>query len=189
MKEVQFDPGFIRHMSAFIPNVEYVYNTLGQFRNFNQKKQYFKMFYPKIQSLLKNYIGFYLGCMLWAIYIKQFDNAPILNNLCCGGEYDENETLSEVDFIKEYTEQLKKDAKYYAGQDFSLDETSAKIIDTYREFLKANEGFIKTQTTNDIKLTPSLKIPTDLEEINKEIERVCENGKLNELLALAERIL
>ena len=187
--EVKFDPGFIQHMSAFVPNIEYVYNTLAQFRNFNQKKQHFKMFYPKIQSLLKTYIGFYLGCMLWAIYIKQFDDAKILNNLCFGGEYDEKESLSEVDFIIEYIEQLKKDAKYYAGQEFVLDETSSKILENYREFLKVNEGFVKTQTTNDIKIPQSLKIPADLEAINKEIEKVCENGKLSELLPLAGQIL
>ena len=53
MQEVQFDPGFVRHMSAFVPNIEYVYSSLAQFRNFSQKKQQFKMYYPKIQSLLK----------------------------------------------------------------------------------------------------------------------------------------
>ena len=33
---VQFDPGFIQHMSAFIPNIEYVYNTLAAYRDFNR---------------------------------------------------------------------------------------------------------------------------------------------------------
>lgn len=189
MKEVKFDPGFVQHMSAFVPNIQYVYNSLEQFRNFNQKKQQFKMYYPKIQSLLKNYIGFYLGCMLWAIYIKQFDNAKIMNNLCFGGEYDETETLSEVDFIKDYIEQLKKDIKYYTGQNFSIDTTSLSILDTYKTFLKDNEGFVKTQTTNDIKIPSDLKTPTDLEEIKTAIEKVCENGKLYELFVLAEKIL
>jgi len=189
MTEVQFDPGFVQHMSAFVPNIEYVYNTLGTCRDFNRKKQQFRMFYPKIQFLLKNYIGFYLGCMLWAVYIKQFDGAKIMNNLCFGGEYNETETLAEVDFIKKYIEQLKKDVKYYTGQNFSIDTNSLNIIDAYREFLKANEGFVKTQTTNDIKIPTSFKTPTDLEEINKEIEKVCKNGKLYELLPLTGKIL
>ena len=30
---VQFDPGFIQHMSAFEPNIEYVYNNLNSFKN------------------------------------------------------------------------------------------------------------------------------------------------------------
>ena len=76
---VQFDPGFIQHMSAFEPNIEYVYNNLNSFKNFNQKKLQFKMFYPKIQSLLKNYIGFYLGCILWARKINAFrEVSPIM---------------------------------------------------------------------------------------------------------------
>lgn len=186
---VQFDPGFIQHMSAFIPNIEYVYNTLAAYRDFNRKKQQFRMYYPKIQSLLKNYIGFYLGCILWAVYIKQFDNKPIINNLCYGGEYDEKESLGEVDFIINYLEQLKKDVKYYTGQNFSIDSTSMNILEAYRAFLKANEGFVKTQTTNDIKILDSFKTPDDMEEIHKEIEKVVENGKLYELFPLAEKVL
>ena len=147
------------------------------------------MYYPKIQSLLKNYLGFYLGCILWAVYIKQFDNATILNNLCYGGEYDEKESLAEVDFIIDYVEQLKKDVKYYTGQNFSIVSTSMSILEAYRAFLKANEGFVKTQTTNDIKIPDSFKTPSDLEEIHKEIEKVVENGKLYELFPLAEKVL
>lgn len=188
---VQFDPGFIQHMSAFEPNIEYVYSSLNSCRNFNQKKMQFKMFYPKIQSLLKNYLGFYLGCILWAVYIKSLGEKPITGNLCYGGEFSENETLEEVDFIKAYIEQLKKDAKYYLNQDFSIDEESLKVLDVYREFLKVNEGFVKVQTTTDVKLPECLKKPSaeDLQEILEEIEKVIENGKLHELFTLAEKVL
>lgn len=44
---VQFDPGFIQHMSAFEPNIEYVYNNLNSFKNFNQKNYSSKCFIPK----------------------------------------------------------------------------------------------------------------------------------------------
>ena len=188
---VQFDPGFIQHISAFEPNIEYVYNTLGSCRNFNQKKMQFKMFYPKIQSLLKNYLGFYLGCILWAVYIKNLDEKPVLNNLCFGGEYSENDTLEEVDFIEKYIEQLKKDVKYYTGQNFSIDAESLNILDAYREFLKGNKGFVETKTTTDIKLPKGFKTPSekDLQEILDGIERVIENGKLHELFPLAQKVL
>ena len=189
---VQFDPGFIQHISAFEPNIEYVYNTLSTCRNFNQKKMQFKMFYPKIQSLLKNYLGFYLGCILWAVYIKNLDDEkPILNNLCFGGEYSENDTLEEVDFIKKYIEQLKKDVKYYTGQNFSIDSQSLNILDAYRNFLKENKGFVETKTTKDIKLPEGFKTPSDkdLKEILEGIEKVIENGKLYELFPLAEKVL
>lgn len=188
---VQFDPGFIQHMSAFEPNIQYVYNSLNSCRNFNQKKMQFKMFYPKIQSLLKNYLGFYLGCILWAVYIKNLGEKPIAGNLCYGGDFSETETLEEVDFIKSYIEQLKKDAKYYLGQNFSIDEESIKVLDAYREFLKLNEGFVKVQTTADVKLPASLKSVDEagLKEILVGIEQVIENGKLHELFALSEKVL
>ena len=188
---VQFDPGSIQHISAFEPNIEYVYNTLSTCRNFNQKKMQFKMFYPKIQSLLKNYLGFYLGCILWAVYIKNLDEKPILNNLCFGGEYSENDTLEEIDFIKKYIEQLKKDVKYYTGQNFSIDSQSLNILDAYRNFLKENKGFVETKTTKDIKLPEGFKTPSDkdLKEILEGIEKVIENGKLYELFPLAEKVL
>ena len=189
---IQFDPGFIQHISAFEPNIEYVYNTLSTCRNFNQKKMQFKMFYPKIQSLLKNYLGFYLGCILWAVYIKNLDDEkPILNNLCFGGEYSENDTLEEIDFIKKYIEQLKKDVRYYTGQNFSIDSQSLNILDAYRNFLKENKGFVETKTTKDIKLPEGFKTPSDkdLKEILEGIEKVIENGKLYELFPLAEKVL
>lgn len=188
---VQFDPGFIQHISAFEPNIEYVYNTLNTCRNFNQKKMQFKMFYPKIQSLLKNYLGFYLGCILWAVYISNLDEKPILNNLCFGGEYSENDTIEEVDFIEKYIEQLKKDVKYYTGQNFSFDEKNLEILTAYREFLKANKGFVEAKTTKDIKLPTNLKTPSekDLGEILLGIEKVIDNGKLYELFPLVEKVL
>lgn len=187
----QFDPGFVQHMSAFVPNIEYVYAGLNRLKNFTQKKNQFKMYYPNIQSLLKNYLGFYLGCILWAVYINQLDEKPILNNLCFGGEYSEKETLSEVDFIMDYIEQLKKDVKYYTGQDFTIDGNSINILKAYREFLIANKGFVETKTTKDIKLPANLKTPSekDLEEILSGIEKVIDNGKLYELFPLAQKVL
>jgi len=189
--EVQFDPGFVKYMSAFVPNINYVYETLGQFKNFNQRKLQFKMYLPKIQGLIKNYIGFYLGCILWALCIKQYDNADILNNLCFGGEYHEEETLSEIDFFKQYLEQLKKDVKYYTGQNYTFDETFIRIIDAYREFLKENQGFVNTQKTNDIKIPSIIKTPSneDLEIISKEIDKVVENGNLYSLTIFVEKVL
>lgn len=189
--EIQFDPGFVKHMSVFVPNIQYVYNSLAQFKNFNQRKLQFKMYYPKILSLIKNYIGFYLGCMLWAVYIKQFDNEDILNNLCYGGEYSDNETLAEVEFVKTYLEQLKKDAKYYIGQNYLYDEIYIKIVNAYREFLKVNEGFVKTQKTNDLKIPDILKTPSkeDMEIISQEINKVVDDGNLYNLLKIADKVL
>ena len=184
-----FDPGFVVHLSAFVPNIESVYELLNSYRNFNQKKLQFRMYYPKIQSLLKNYVSFYLGCILWAVYLKQFKNSDILNNLCFGGEYSDDETLQEVDFVKNYIEQLKKDAKYYVGQNFIPDERYSRIIDTYREFLKLNEGFVKLQKTDDIKLPENIKPIENLEFVREKIDSVVSSGNLYELLELTDKVL
>ncbi len=187
----QFDPGFIPHIQAFIPSIENIYRNLHNFKNFSQKKAHFKMFYGKIQTLLKNYIGFYLGCMLWAVYIKNLSGKPILNNLCIGGEYNEEDTLAEVDFIEKYIEQLKKDVKYYMNQTFEIDNESMNIIAAYRSFLKANKGFINAKTTDDIIIPDSFKKPSsgELDTIIKKIEEVIETGKLSDLYPLAPTIL
>ncbi len=189
--EIQFDPGFVKHMSAFVPNIQYVYNSLLQFKNFNQKKMQFKMYFPKIQKLIQNYMGFYVGCILWAIYIKQFENEEILNNLCFGGEYSDEETLAEVDFIREYLDQLKKDVKYYIGQDYSYDENYLKILEIYREFLKINKGFVKTQKTNDLIIPSNIKSISkdDLDLVSKKIDKVVEDGSLYSLLELTDKVL
>lgn len=188
VKSFPFDPGFIGHLSAFVPNVRLMYDTLAQYRNFNQKKLQFRMYYPKIQALIKNYVSFYLGCMLWASYIKNFNGANITNNLCFGGEYNETETLEEVNFIKEYIEQLKKDTKYYIGQEFKPDERYVKILEVYGEFLKLNEGFVKTQKTDDIKLPDSLKPLENIDKIKAKIDESIETD-LSVLLELFDKVL
>ena len=90
-----------------------------------------------------------------------------------------------------YIEQLKKDVKYYTGQDFTIDENSINILKAYKEFLITNKGFVETKTTKDIKLPANLKTPSDkdLEEILSWIEKVIDNGKLYELFPLAQKVL
>jgi len=187
---VEFDPGFIKHITAFVPNIEYTYGNLNKFKNFGQRKMQFKISYPKIQNLLADYIAFYLGCMLWAAYIKTLGGAPVLNNICYGGEYSEKESLCEVDFVIAYVEQLEKDVKYYLGQNFSLESASQNILEAYREFLKLNKGFTELQNTSDIKLPNTLHSPkpADCKIISEKIAEVTESGKLTELYSLYEKL-
>ena len=188
---VQFDPGFVAHISAIIPNIEYVYGTLSRFRNFGQKKNQFKMFYPKIKALVDDYIAFYLGCILWADAIKTLDNKPVLGNFCCGGDYNEAEIVSEVDFVYSYLAQFKKDVKYYLGKDYEIDEKYLKILEAYKEFLTENKGFTELKTTDDIKLPVSVKLLTaeSAKPVFEKIEEVVESGKLTELYGLFGDIL
>lgn len=188
---VQFDPGYVAHISAIIPNIEYVYGTLNKFKNFGQKKNQFKMFFPKVKSLIDDYIAFYLGCILWADAIKTIDNKPVLNNFCCGGEYNEEETIAEVSFVIDYLEQFKKDVKYYLGQDYEIDEKYKNILAAYKEFLIENKGFIELRTTSDVKLPKNVKVLSgkDAEPVFDKIEQVVESGKLTELYNLYETVL
>ncbi len=186
---VQFDPGFTAHISAFMPNVEYVYGSLARYKNFGQKKSQFKMFLPKLSSLIDNYVAFYLGCMLWASAIKTLKGKPILNNFCCGAEYDEAETVSEVDFTKAFYQHFPNDVKYYTGKDFVLDEKKLDILKNYREFLIENKGFTEMKTTDDIKLPANFKEIKDADAVFNKIESVLESGNLTELYDLYEEIL
>lgn len=186
---VQFDPGFVAHISAFIPNVEYLYTTIDRFKNFSQKKSQFKMFYPKLMKLIDDYIAFYLGCMLWASAIKSLKNKPILNNFCAGSEYNEQETVSEVNFVSMFYEHLPKDVKYYLGKDFTIDEKKLEILNNYKAFLIENKGFTELKTTDDIKLPANFKELKDPNSVIDKIENVIESGKLSELYELYSEIL
>ncbi len=186
---VQFDPGFVQHISAIMPNIEYAYGNLNRYKNFGQKKAQFKMLYPKLIGLLNNYIGFYSGCILWADAIKTLKDKPILNNFCCGGEYNEEETLQEVNFLIEYLNYLPKDVKYYLGQNYTPDESDLKILEAYKEFLKANKGFCGVKKTDDLTIPDCISTDIDTEKIFKKIEEVVENGKLYELKELVLPII
>ncbi len=181
---VPFDPGFVQHISAIIPNIEYAYGNLNRYKNFGQKKAQFKMLYPKLIGLIDNYIGFYTGCILWAEAIKTLNNKPITGNFCCGGEYNEDETLQEVNFLIEYLNYLPKDVKYYLGQNYTLDSTDLKILEAYKEFLKVNKGFTKVEKTDDIVIPECIKSSDDVKKIFDKVEEVIESGKLSELKEL-----
>jgi len=178
---VQFDPGFVQYISAFIPNIEYAYANLNSYKNFGQKKAQFRMVYPKIIRLLNNYIGFYAGCILWAVGLSTLENKPILGNYSCGAEYNEEETLQEVNFIIEYLDCLVKDVKYYLGQTYTPDADNFKILEAYREFLKVNKGFTELKTTDDIVLPECVNRSADAKQIFDKIEAVIDSGNLSEM--------
>lgn len=179
-----FDPGFAQHTTILSMNTEYIYAGINQFKNFGQKKMKFKMLYPQIIKMVDNNIGFCLGCLLWAVYIKPHDNAEIEGNPCLGDTYNEEESVAEVDFSIEYLTQLKKDAKYYLGITYEINPVYIEILELYKKFLVLNKNFINTKTTNDLKLPEEIKIPSDenLEKIYNKIHEVIISGNLIDLL-------
>lgn len=181
-----FDPGFAQHTTILSMNIEYIYAGINQFKNFGQRKMKFKMLYPQILKIVDNNVGFWLGCLLWAVYIKPNASAIIEGNPCLGGDYNEAESVEEADYSINYFTQLKKDAKYYLGIDYEINPAYIKILELYKEFIKINRGFIDTKITDDIKLPETLKIPSEqeLEEIYNAIQDAVKSGNLLGMLSV-----
>lgn len=186
---IKFDPGYAQYTTILSISIESIYGMISRFKNHGQRKMQFKMYYPKIKKIVDNNVAFCLGCLLWAVYIKGLGNEEILNNPCLGDTYNEAEAIEEIDFSEKYFEQLKKDVKYYLGEDYSFDERYLTILKVYREFLTINEGFVNTKTTEDLKLPTSLKQPQDMNAVKNKIDEVVKTGNLTDLFEVYETIL
>ena len=182
-RTVKFDPGYAQHTTILSISLEYLYSSINSFKNFGQKKMKFKMSYPQILRMVDNNVGFCLGSLLWAVYIKSLGDVKIEGNPCLGDTYDKDEAGAEVDFSVEYYSQLKKDAKYYLGQDYVINPLLIKILNIYKEFLIENMNFVNTKTTNDIKLPQGFKTPSqdEISKIYSKIQEVIKSGNLLDL--------
>lgn len=191
VNSVLFDPGYAQHTTILSIGSEYLYAQINQFKNLGQRKMKFKMLYPQILKMADNNVGFCLGSLLWAVYIKSLgDNIEIEGNPCLGGTYDEAETVEEADFSIEFFTQIKKDTKYYLGKDYQINPTYIKILELYKEFLTLNFSFVNTKTTGEVKLPQGFKIPNegDLNKIHSKIQEVISNGQLLEMLPLLDLV-
>ncbi|MBP3846754.1 hypothetical protein J6I39_03285 [bacterium] len=186
IKSVKFDPGFAQHTTILSINLEYIYAKINSYKNLGQRKRCFKFNYKQIQRMTDNNIGFCLGSILWAVYIKSLGNLPIEGSPCYGDTFDKDETCGEIDFSIEYYEQLKKDAKYYIAQNYEINPYAMTILNLYKEFLLENKNFTSTKTTDDIVLPKDLKTPTkeDLAIIYEKIEEVIKSGNLLDLTSV-----
>ncbi|MBP3820768.1 hypothetical protein J6G99_03885 [bacterium] len=182
-KIVKFDPGIAQHTTILSISLEYIYQGINKFKNLGQKKMKFKMNYPQIINMVDNNVGFCMGSLLWAVYIKSLGNLGIEGNPCFGDTFNESETVEEIEYSINYLNQLKKDAKYYLGVDYEINPLYIDVLNLYREFLIKNKNFVNTKTTNDLILPESFKKPSEkeLEQINSKIEEVIKSGKLLDL--------
>lgn len=184
---IEFDPGFTIHLSLISRDIESFYYNLGAYQ-FAQKKQQFKAYSGKLLRLVERNIGFYAACVLWADVAKNYPNKLILNNICFGGEYDEAENVQEVEFVRNYLEQFKKDMKYYAGQNFEIPAIYSAILDDYEAFLKLNEGFIKVSKAGDLKLPDGVKSVENVAELLSQIENVIETGNFKSMIEYYSKV-
>ena len=156
-KGLEFDPGFAPYIFAFVGSVEYLYEDINRFKNFSQKKLKFRQYHKKFIELLYNNIGFYIGCLMWAAYLKTQPEQEILNNHCLGQKFDENNNTAETDFVIRFVELFPKDMKYFMGENFEFPNNILTVLNLYKEFLTINKGFVETKTTTDLLLPSGLK--------------------------------
>ncbi|MCQ2743393.1 MAG: hypothetical protein MJ230_01170 [bacterium] len=177
---LEFDPGFAPYILAFQGTVQYLYTDINRFKNLSQKKTKFMQYHKKILDIFYNNVGFYVGCLMWAVYLKAQNEGEILSNHCYGTKYDENENVLDTQYMLKFVELFPKDMKYYLGKDFLFEPDIIKLIKTYEEFLVLNKGFTETKLNSDLILPKAIK--TDNADIYKTfIDKSIANGNLTEL--------
>lgn len=185
---VEFDPGFAPYILAFSGTVEYLYADINRFKNFSQKKIKFMQYYKKILDIFNNNLGFYIGCLMWAAYIKTQPKQEILSNNCLGQKYDEETNISDTQFILKFTELFPRDMKYFLGQNFAFDSNYINLLKIYEEFLVINKGFTESKYNTDILLPNSVK--TDLaESFKSKIDEILKTGDLSKLTEYLSEII
>jgi len=187
VKGLEFDPGFAPYIMAFRGTVEYLYMDINRFKNLSQRKMKFRQYYKKFLELFNNNLGFYVGCLMWAAYIKTQPEQDILNNNCLGGEYNKEENVSDVDFMIKFLELLPKDMKYFLGMNYEINPEDLKILEMYKEFLTINKGFVNSKKNTDILLPSGMK--TDgAENFKDKIDEVLKTEDLSKLLEYKDLI-
>ena len=187
VKGLEFDPGFAPYIMAFRGTVEYLYMDINRFKNLSQRKMKFRQYYKKFLELFNNNLGFYVGCLMWAAYIKTQPEQDILNNNCLDGEYNGEENVSDVDFMIKFLELLPKDMKYFLGMNYEINPEDLKILEMYKEFLTINKGFVNYKKNTDILLPSGMK--TDgAENFKDKIDEVLKIEDLSKLLEYKDLI-
>ena len=180
-KGLEFDPGFAPFILAFRGTVEYLYMDINRFKNLSQRKMKFRQYYKKFLELFNNNLGFYIGCLMWAAYLKTQPEQEILNNHCLNQEYEEEANISDTKFMIKFLELFPKDMKYFLGENYKIDKTDLEILNLYKDFLIINKGFVDTKNNTELKLPEKMKTE-DAESFKDKIENVLKTEDLSKLL-------
>lgn len=189
--EVLFDPGYSASVARVSGNIEYMYSAFQAIPSMKQKKFQFQMLHQKFLKAVDLNVAFYLGCMLWGVYISSQKDKTIINNPCAGQKFDD-EAFLDIDFLLDFVKiGLNRDFKYYLNKEYPLNPLYIKILETYRDFLEKNDGFVNINNTSDIKLPSSLKTPDSkgLEEIFETIKTAVKEDNLEILFKIVDKIL
>lgn len=188
LKGLEFDPGFGPYILAFRGTLEYLYADMNRFKNFSQKKMKFMQYHKKFIEMFENNLGFYVGCLMWAAYIKTQPKQKILSNHCLGQEYNEEANISDTQFMLQFTELFPKDMKYFLGKNYSFDTKTVELLKVYEEFLVLNKGFVESEYNTDIELPKSVKVE-GAEQYKIQIEEVLKTEDLSKLLEYLPTII
>lgn len=193
MESVLFDPGYSNCVLGFSDNIEFMYSIFEeQIMPLKQKKFQFSVILPKMKSMVAGSTAFYLGCLLWAVYIKSKKGAVIEDNPCLEEEYEEEKALEESNYLYEFiTKKLVKDTKFFLNKEYKAPSNYITILETYNEFLKLNKGFTNTKTTDDIIIPGNIKNvgEKELEEIKSKIDEAVNSKDLTKLFDVYKYIL
>lgn len=185
---LEFDPGFAPYVLPFLGTVNYLYTDINKFKNFNQRKMKFRQYYKKILDVFYNNIGFYIGCLMWASYVKTQKEQGILNNHCLNRKYNEEENTSEIDYMLKFVKLFPNDMKYFAGEIFEFDKNIIRILDTYKEFLIINKGFVNCIFNTNIELPLCINTQNAF-SFKEKIEEIIETGDLSKFMEYKDIIL
>ena len=184
-KKVLFDPGYASLVMDSIGAIGYTYYMFNAVQNLKIKRINFPNVFKKLEKLIKTNVAFYLGCLLWASYIKQFDNYEIIGNKLLGETASEEEYTSEINFLIDFIKnQLPKDSKYYLNKSYIPNENYLLILKTYKDFLILNHGFVNCSKTNQIVLPENLKKlnSQELQNVYQKIQEVISAKQIDTLL-------
>lgn len=183
-KKVLFDPGYAPIVIDSIGRVGYTYYMFSAIPNLKLKRLNFFSTFQKIEKLLKTNASFYLGCLLWASVISNYVDCEIEGNKLLGEDTKEEEYTSEISFLIDFLKKdLPRDYKYFMNKQYLPDEKYLKILETYKNFLIINSGFVNCSNTNQIKMPENLKLLDDnnREIVNSLIQKAIKDKDLTEL--------
>ena len=193
MEKVLFDPGYSNCTVGVSENVDFIYAAFSSSTiPAKQKKFQLSIMLPKLKKMLSQNVSFYLGCLLWATYIKGIKNGIIENNPCLNSTYDKEESTGETNSLIELIEKtLPNDVKRYLGKNFEINKQLTNVLKTYNEFIILNEGFIQTKETKDIVLPENIKVLTKEQriKIKEKIDEAISSKDLTKLFDVYNLIL
>ena len=151
MEKILFDPGYAQIVAPDIGQVGVIYYMFLENKDLKLRKARFSLVFPKIERALKINVEFYLGCLLWASYISQYEDGELEGNMLLGEDVKE-------EFLIDFAEnKMERDYKYYSGKDKKTDIRFINILKTYKDFLVLNKGFCECSKTNEIKIPKYLR--------------------------------